>query len=155
MRFSESKCAQKVTFTPYEVGTHEVSVTYGGFHVPLSPFLLAVMTLESNACSATGLGLQEAFTNIPAQFVILAKTAGLVEEVVLQVKVTGVVNKVECKVRIRDNDSGLYNVAYILTTPGAYLISILAAGEHIAGSPFKLNAQPGPNPERCKMSGAV
>ena len=142
-----------VSFTPHEVGTHEVAVTYGGFHIPSSPFLVAVIDFDSNACSATGAGLQEAFTNIPAQFVVLTKTAGLVEDGTLQVSITGVLNKVECQVRVRDNKNGLYNVAYIVTTPGAYLVTILARGRHIAGSPFKLHVQPGPEPEKCEMHG--
>lgn len=153
VRLSDDKCSLIVHFTPHEIGTHEVSITYGGFHIPSSPFLMAVIDFNSNTCSATGAGLQEALTNIPAQFVVLTKTLGLVEDGTLQVNVTGVLNKVECRVRIRDNKNGLYNVAYIVTTPGAYLVTVLAGGSHIAGSPFKLHVQPGPEPDKCKVYG--
>ena len=153
VRIGDDRCSLNVTFTPHETGTHEVSVTYGGFHIPSSPFLMAVIDFDSNSCSATGSGLQEAFTNIPAQFVVLTKTPGLVEDGTLRVNVTGVLNKVECRVRVRDNQNGLYNVAYIITKPGAYLVSVIAGGSHIAGSPFKLHAQPGPEPEKCNVYG--
>ena len=155
VRLSEDKLSLTADFTPYEIGTHEVSVTFGGFHIPSSPLLLAVVAFDSNTCSATGTGLQEAYTNIPSQFVVLTKTSGFVEDGTLQVNVTGVINKVECRVRIRDNKNGLYNVAYMVTTPGAYLINVLAGGEHIAGSPFKLNAQPGPEAQRCRIYGSA
>ena len=149
----EDSCMLIVSFTPHEIGTHEVSITYGGFHIPSSPFLMAVVDFDSNSCSVTGSGLHEAYTNIPGQFIVMTKTAGLVEDGTLQVSVAGVLNKTECQVRIRDNKNGLYNVAYIVTTPGAYLASVLARGVHVAGSPFKLHVQPGPEPERCTMRG--
>lgn len=149
----EDSCVLIVSFTPHEIGTHEVSITYGGFHIPSSPFLMAVIDFDSNSCSVTGSGLHEAYTNIPGQFIVLTKTAGLVDDGTLQISVAGVLNKAECQVRIRDNKNGLYNVAYIVTTPGAYLASILARGVHVAGSPFKLHVQPGPEPDKCTMSG--
>lgn len=155
VRLSDDCHSLNVSFTPHEVGTHEVSITYGGFHVPPSPFLMAVIDFDSNSCTATGSGLQEAYTNIPAQFVVLTRTPGLVEDGTLRVSITGVLNKVECRVRIRDNENGLYNVAYIVTTPGAYLVSVVAGGSHIPGSPFKLHVQPGPEPDKCRVFGAA
>lgn len=142
-----------VQFTPWEIGTHEISVTYGGFHVPKSPFLVAIMGFDSNICSATGTGLQEAITGIPSQFVVIAKQSGLLDDGTLVVKVNGVINQEECKVRARDNKNGSYNIAYMTQTPGAYLITITAAGKHIPGSPFRLTAQPGPEADKCTMFG--
>ncbi len=153
VRLADDGSAMNVHFTPHEIGTHEVAITYGGFHIPCSPFLIAVIEFDSNSCSVSGTGLQEAYTNIPAQFVVLTRTAGLVDDGTLQVNITGVLKKVECRVRIRDNKNGLYNVAYIATAPGAYLINVLAGGAHVTGSPFKLHVQPGPEPEKCKVHG--
>lgn len=142
-----------VQFTPWEIGTHEVSVTYGGFDIPKSPFLLAIQSFDSNICSATGAGLQQALTGVPSQFVVLAKQSGLIEDGTLQVNVQSVVQRIECKVRVRDNRNGTYQVAYLTQLPGAYLINILTAGQHIPGSPFRLTALPGPEAEKCTMSG--
>ncbi len=144
-----------VQFTPWEMGTHEISIMYGSFHIPRSPFLMAVMGFNSSICSATGSGLQEALTGVPSQFVILAKETGLLRDGTLQIRVQGVVNSVECRVRARDNNNGSYNVAYLTQIPGAYLISVQAGGQHIPGSPFRLSAQPGPEAHKCELFGAA
>jgi hypothetical protein len=144
-----------VQFTPWEIGTHDISITYGDFHIPNSPFLVSVTTFDSGMCSATGSGLQQAFTGIPAQFVVLAKQEGLLKDGTLKIKVKGVVNDTECKVRGRDNHNGSYNIAYLVHNPGAYLISILANDNPIPGSPFRLTALPGPTANKCRMFGPI
>ena len=144
-----------VQFTPWEIGTLDISIMYGDFHIPNSPFLVAVTTFDSATCSATGSGLQQAFTGIPAQFVVLAKQEGLLKDGTLQIKVKGVVNDTECKVRGRDNHNGSYNIAYLVHNPGAYLISILANDKPIPGSPFRLTALPGPTANKCRMYGPI
>jgi len=149
----EDQRALMFQFTPYEIGAHEVSVVYGGFPVPSSPVVINVVAYDSHTFSATGSGLQEAYTNVPGQFIILTKRTGLVESKILNVKVAGVVNGKECKVDVKDNRNGSYNAEYLIVNPGAYLITILAGGTHILGSPFKLTALPGPNSHSCKMSG--
>ena len=147
-------CTYSVHFTPWEVGTNEISVMYGGFHVQKSPYIFALIdSVDAQGCTATGIGLQVAFTGVPAQFVVLTKQEGLLNDGTLQVKVTGVISNAECKVRARDNKNGTYNVAYLVQTPGAYLVSIKARGQDIPGSPFKLNAQLGPDAESCRMYG--
>ena len=142
-----------VQFTPWEIGTHEISVTYGGFDVPRSPFRLGIQSFDSNICSATGSGLQQALSGRPAQFVILAKQPGLIDDGTLAVSIRNVTQSIECRVRIRDNKNGTYQVAYLVDLPGSYLINILAAGAHIPGSPFRLTAKLGPEPDKCSMSG--
>jgi filamin len=143
----------QASFTPYEVGPHTVSVTFGDKDVPGSPYNIAVMTMGKSACSATGSGLRQAYTSIPATFQILASHSGLVEAGVVKISVTGVVNKKECKVRVRDNQNGTYDVAYLTEVPGAYLITITYNDNNIPGSPFKLNALMGPDPSKCVLSG--
>ncbi len=142
-----------VRFTPWEVGNHKITVQYGGFDIPKSPFQMIVSAFDSKGISATGSGLQEAYTGVPAQFVVLAKQEGLLEDGNLQIKVAGVVNNVECKVRARDNSNGTYNIAYLAQLAGAYLVTILAGGHHIPGSPFRLTATPGPDALNCYMYG--
>ena len=153
IRSTDDDHTLNVKFTPWEVGTLKVNILYGGFDIPKSPFHIEVMGFDSKGISATGSGLQEAFTGVPAQFVVLAKQEGLLDDGTLQIRVTGVVNNVECKVRARDNHNGTYNVAYLTQMPGAYLVSILASEQHIPGSPFRLSASPGPNAESCHMYG--
>lgn len=142
-----------VNFIPWEIGDHEIKVCYGTFHIPNSPIKIPVVSFNSNACSAAGSGLQRAYTNIPAQFVVLGKHTGLLENNTLHIKIASVVTGEECKVRVRDNKDGTYNVAYFIQKTGAYLLEIMTAGEHIPGSPFKLNALPGPEPSKCRIYG--
>lgn len=138
-----------VTFMPWEVGKLEVSVTWGGYPIPNSPFNLEVLGFHSGMCTAQGEGLQRALTTVPGQFVIKADQRNLIADGYLVIKVKSVVKQIECKVRAEDNKDGTYRVAYLATHVGAYLISITVHGDHIPGSPFKMNAVAGPDASRC------
>ena len=151
--FSEDTLQYNVTFIPWEIGDHKISVCYGNFHIKESPITIPVIALDPNTCSATGPGLQRAYTKVPAQFTILGKGTGWVENGTLFIRIVSVVTKEECRVRIRDKKNGTYNVAYLVDNPGAYLLEIKTAGDHIPGSPFRLNALPGPEPSKVKMFG--
>ena len=140
-------------FTPWEIGEHEVTVTLGGFPVKGSPFHFEAINVDTSVCSASGAGLQEALTNIPGQFVVLAKQPGLIAQRNLEISVYGVINNVQGVVRARDNNNGTYNIAYVVEEPGSYLISIKAWGKPIPGSPFRMNALLGPDASKCAMFG--
>ena len=140
-------------FTPWEVGEHEVSVTLGGYHVPGSPFYFTTAAESSGLCSATGNGLRCALTGVPAQFVILANDSSLVGSRNLSIQVQSVISGDLGMVRIRDNQNGTYSIAYMVKKPGAYLIIVKAWGAHIPGSPFKMNANRGPEAELCSVYG--
>ena len=138
-----------VTLVPWEVGKLEVSVLWGGHPIPNSPFELEVLGFHSGMCTAQGEGLQRALTTVPAQFVVISDQPKLIADGYLVIKVTSVVKKNECKVRARDNMDGTYNIAYLAPQVGAYLISITVHGDHIPGSPFKMNAILGPDASKC------
>ena len=150
---SEDGLLYSAEFVPWEIGDHTIAITYGGFHVPTSPIKFPVVSFDSDACSAAGSGLQKAYSNVPAHFLVLSKHEGLLEDNTLTIRVTRVIDNEECRIRARDNKNGTYSIAYLIQQPGAYLITILAAGSHIAGSPFKLNALPGPQADKCEMYG--
>ena len=153
VQLSEDGLCYSVKFSPWEIGEHEISITYGGFDIPRSPIKIPVVSFDSDACSAAGSGLQKAYTNIPAQFVIKGKERGLLEDGTLKIKITSVVDGSECRIRARDNKDGSYSIAYLIQKPGAYLISVQTAGQHIPGSPFRLNALLGPEAHKCRMYG--
>lgn len=138
-----------VTFMPWEVGKLEISVTWGGYSIPNSPFTLEVLGFHSGMCTAQGEGLQRALTTVPAQFAVIADKTKLIADGYLAIQVTSVVKKNECKVRARDNNDGTYSVAYLAPQVGAYLISVTVHGDHIPGSPFKMNAVAGPDASKC------
>jgi filamin len=153
IRLGEDGLTYSVTFTPWEIGNHEISIKCGAFPIPDSPITLPVITFDSNACSAAGSGLQKAYSSIPAHFLVLSQQEGLLDDSTLQIRVSSVVDNSDCRIRARDNKNGTYSIAYLIQKPGAYLISIVTAGQHIPGSPFRLNALPGPDAHKCNMYG--
>ena len=142
-----------VEFTPWEVGEHEITVTLGGFPIKMSPFHFVAVTGDFRVCSASGNGLSEALTGIPAQFIVFAKQPGLIKDGYLDIQVENVVDNGLSKVRARDNENGSYNVAYLTDKPGSYLVNIKAWGKHIPGSPFRVNVLKGPDAKQCKLLG--
>lgn len=141
-------------FIPWEVGVHDIYITQGGFAIPNTPFQFTASKSSSSTCSATGSGLQEALTGIPAQFLIHA-SSGLLDGGNLVIQAQSVVSGAFAKVRARDNSNSSYNVAYLADTPGAYLIHIKAWNKDIPGSPFRLNVSQGPQANNCKMTGGA
>ena len=145
----------KANFLPWEVGRHEVAITYGSYHIPGSPVVFNVNPQSGGAYTATGAGLQSALTGVPSKFYILTRVPGLLENGNLSVSVRGVINKVEGRVRMRDNADGTYSVAYLIYENGAYLISVQVGGQHIIGSPFRLTATLGPQANKCRIHGSA
>ena len=141
-----------VKFTPWEVGQHLVSVTFGGYQIPHTPCEFITEASETSTCSASGTGLQYALTGIPAQFLLHARS-GLLDAGHLDISVQNMVSGNDGRVRIRDNNNSSYNVAYLVYTPGAYLVNIKAWNKHIPGSPFKVNVKQGPEAKECILSG--
>lgn len=142
-----------VHFIPWEIGSHDFSVTCGGFHVSHSPFHVEVQRFNVGSYGAQGAGLQRAFCGVPALFYILTKRPGLVDSGTLVVQIHHKTRPINVRVRIRDDKDGTYKVAYLVDFPGAYLINITADGAHIPGSPFHLTARLGPEPDKCRMWG--
>ena len=142
-----------VTFVPWEVGRHQVAITYGSYPIPGTPVEFDVSPQKGGAYTATGAGLQSALTGVPAQFCILTRVVGLLESGSLDISVRGVINRAEGRVRSRDNNDGTYSVAYLVHEQGSYLVTVQVAGQHIVGSPFRLTALPGPTASKCRMYG--
>ena len=142
-----------VSFTPWEVGPHKVDVSYGGAHVPRSPFSLNISAApDANTCSATGKGLKKAISGRPNDFTILAPEKDLLEKKNgLSVEIGSRHTKVP--VEITDNKSGSYKVNYTGPTPGAYVIEVKYFEKQIPGSPFKLDVVPAPNASKCRAYG--
>ncbi len=150
---SEDGLEYNATFIPWEIGEHTINICYGKFHINGSPKMIPVIALDPTTCSATGRGLQRALTKVPAQFTVLGKGTKWVEDGTLEIKISSVVMKEECQVRVRDNNDGTYSAAYLIETPGAYLLEIKTTGQNIPGSPFRVNALPGPDSSKVKIYG--
>ncbi|XP_066504550.1 filamin-C isoform X2 [Hoplias malabaricus] len=122
-----------LSFTPKEVGEHEVSVRKSGKHVNNSPFKIMVGPSEIGEASrvrAFGKGLSEAHTFQLAEFFVDTRNAGYGG---LGLSIEGP-SKVDIK--CEDVEDGTCRVTYCPTEPGNYIINIKFAEKHIPGSPF-------------------
>jgi filamin len=138
-------------FTPWETGEHSVEVLWGGRHAPGSPFNVMVSMTDTDACTATGEGLSHAVAGQEAHFTILSSEVGLVEKGLLSVTVKGV-NK-NGQVTIKDGNDGSYAVSYVVPAAGAYVVGIFYRNKSIKGSPYKVNAVPGPDASKVQVYG--
>uniref|UniRef100_A0AAQ4Q3S6 Calponin-homology (CH) domain-containing protein n=1 Tax=Gasterosteus aculeatus aculeatus TaxID=481459 RepID=A0AAQ4Q3S6_GASAC len=122
-----------ISFTPKEVGEHEVSVRKNGVHVANSPFKIMVGQSEIGEASrvkAFGKGLVEAHTLEMAEFFVDTRNAGYGG---LALSIEGP-SKVD--INCEDVEDGTCRVTYCPTEPGSYIVNIKFAEKHIPGSPF-------------------
>uniref|UniRef100_A0A3P9KWS8 Filamin C, gamma a (actin binding protein 280) n=1 Tax=Oryzias latipes TaxID=8090 RepID=A0A3P9KWS8_ORYLA len=122
-----------ISFTPKEVGEHEVSVRKDGIHVANSPFKIMVGQSEIGEASrvkAFGKGLIEAHTFEMAEFFVDTRNAGYGG---LALSIEGP-SKVD--INCEDMEDGTCRVTYCPTEPGSYTVNIKFAEKHIPGSPF-------------------
>uniref|UniRef100_A0A3P9J076 Filamin C, gamma a (actin binding protein 280) n=1 Tax=Oryzias latipes TaxID=8090 RepID=A0A3P9J076_ORYLA len=122
-----------ISFTPKEVGEHEVSVRKDGIHVANSPFKIMVGQSEIGEASrvkAFGKGLVEAHTFEMAEFFVDTRNAGYGG---LALSIEGP-SKVD--INCEDMEDGTCRVTYCPTEPGSYTVNIKFAEKHIPGSPF-------------------
>uniref|UniRef100_A0A4W6F0Q2 Filamin C n=1 Tax=Lates calcarifer TaxID=8187 RepID=A0A4W6F0Q2_LATCA len=122
-----------ISFTPKEVGEHEVSVRKNGVHVANSPFKIMVGQSEIGEASrvkAFGKGLVEAHTFEMAEFFVDIRNAGYGG---LALSIEGP-SKVD--INCEDVEDGTCRVTYCPTEPGNYTVNIKFAEKHIPGSPF-------------------
>ncbi|KAG7221104.1 hypothetical protein INR49_017545 [Caranx melampygus] len=122
-----------ISFTPKEVGEHEVSVRKDGTHVANSPFKIIVGQSEIGEASrvkAFGKGLVEAHTFEMAEFFVDTRNAGYGG---LALSIEGP-SKVD--INCEDVEDGTCRVTYWPTEPGSYTVNIKFAEKHIPGSPF-------------------
>ena len=143
----------EVSFTPWEVGAHQIEIFWEGSHIPGSPAPLEIRAApDINACSATGAGLKRGIAEKPNTFKILSPEKGLLERKNgLNVTVSSADGEVPME--ITDNDDSTYTVTYMPPTKGAHVASIKFYEKPIAGSPFKINVVPAADASKCRAYG--
>ncbi|XP_077181564.1 filamin-B isoform X3 [Paroedura picta] len=127
-------------YIPYAPGDYDVNITYGGEHIPGSPFRVPVKdVVDPYKVKVAGLGLGAAVrAKIPQSFTVDTSKAGVAP---LEVMVTGPRGLAE-PVNIIDNGDGTHTVAYTPTQEGPHTISVKYADEEIPRSPFKVKVLP-------------
>lgn len=149
-----------ISFTPKEVGEHEVSVRKNGMHVANSPFKIMVGQSEIGEASrvkAFGKGLVEAHTFEMAEFFVDTRNAGkcwkwdvstlcrkqsekiqkLFQLLFIVLGYGGLALSIEgpskVDINCEDVEDGTCRVTYCPTEPGSYTVNIKFAEKHIPG----------------------
>ncbi|XP_060095709.1 filamin-B isoform X3 [Heteronotia binoei] len=127
-------------YIPYAPGDYDVNITYGGEHIPGSPFRVPVKdVIDPCKVKVAGPGLGTAVrAKIPQSFTVDTSKAGFAP---LDVMVTGPRGLAE-PVNVVDNGDGTHTVAYTPMQEGPYTVSVKYADEEIPRSPFKVKVLP-------------
>ncbi|KAE8293044.1 Filamin-A [Larimichthys crocea] len=140
-----------VKYTPVQQGALGVAVTYGGDHIPKSPFNVAVApSVDLSKINITGLGDK--------------MTVGKDQEVTVKSKGAGGQGKVAAKVTAPSGkavaskvEPGLSpetsQVKFIPRETGPYQVELTYDGVPIPGSPFTPTAYPASDPSKVRCSG--
>lgn len=124
----------KVSYTPFEEGSHTIDIFYDNTPVPGSPFVVNVRRgCDTKKCRAFGPGLERGLVNKSNVFTVETKGAGTGG---LGLAIEG---PSEAKMTCKDNRDGSCSVEYTPTVAGEYDVTIRFADQHIPGSPFKVS----------------
>ncbi|XP_039366537.1 filamin-A isoform X1 [Mauremys reevesii] len=140
-----------VKYTPVQQGNLGVAVTYGGDHIPKSPFSVGVApSLDLSKIKITGLA-DKVEVGKDQEFTVKSKGAGGQGKVAA--KIAGPAGKpVPCKVEpglSPDNNV----VKFIPREEGPYEVQVTYDGAPVPGSPFPMEAVPPTNPSKVKAFG--
>ncbi|XP_062400673.1 filamin-B [Sardina pilchardus] len=140
-----------VEYTPYVPGLYDVNITYGGKHIPGSPFKVPVTdVVDSSKVKISGPGVGSGVrAKIPQTLTVDCSKAGVAP---LSVAVTGPKGVVE-PVEVTDNGDGSHTVAYTPSVEGLYSLAVKYADEEVPRSPFKLRVQPTHDASKVRASG--
>ncbi|XP_053530109.1 filamin-B isoform X2 [Ictalurus punctatus] len=140
-----------VEYTPYAPGPYDVNITYGGQHIPGSPFRVPVKdVVDSSKVKLSGSGVGSGVrAKIPQSFTVDCSKAGIAP---LSVAVTGPKGVAE-PVQVKDNGDGTHTVAYTPSVEGPYSVAVKYAEEEIPRSPFKLRVLPTHDASKVRASG--
>ena len=133
-----------VSYTPKEVGAHEITINWGNEQIPESPFQSTV--IDPSKCTVSG--LTEAHVNVLQVFTVDANDAGPGE---LAVKCQG--PKGENPVEITRQQNNTFCCNYTPRAPGEHMIDIFWSDNPIAGSPFRVDAVVPIYTSKCRASG--
>lgn len=156
---SQCRCSTKerangrwdMSFTPWEIGSHKITILWGGHDIANSPITLPVAAAsDASGCTASGHGLDKCIAKVPAEFVLTAPDDPLVAES-LSVKVTG--SEADGKVEIKNRGNGKFDVIYTCTVEGMYKIEVRFKDKNIPGSPYEVQCLPAPDASKCRAYG--
>ncbi|XP_072136559.1 filamin-B isoform X1 [Mobula birostris] len=140
-----------VEYIPYTPGDYDLNITYGGHHIPGSPFKVPVKDVVNPSkvqCSGPGLS-SGVRAKVPQQFTVDCSKAG---KAPLQVAVLGPKGIIE-PVEVIDNGDGTHTVSYTPSVEGLYSVSVQYGDENIPRSPFRVKVLPTHDASKVRASG--
>ncbi|KAL4677698.1 hypothetical protein H8959_020372, partial [Pygathrix nigripes] len=138
-------------YIPFAPGDYDVNITYGGAHIPGSPFRVPVKdVVDPSKVKIAGPGLGSGVrARVLQSFTVDSSKAGLAP---LEVRVLGPRGLVE-PVNVVDNGDGTHTVTYTPSQEGPYMVSVKYADEEIPRSPFKVKVLPTYDASKVTASG--
>ncbi|KAI6660564.1 Filamin-B-like [Oopsacas minuta] len=126
-----------VKFDAPQMGRYKIAVRWGDAHIPGSPFLIKVFQgPDASKVRAYGPGLEDGMANGTGEFTIDTKNAGIGT---LIVRVHGIKGAFKIDAYAADDTQPRILLGrYDPSLPGIYTISIRWSGEHVPGSPFRV-----------------
>ncbi|XP_058720859.1 filamin-C-like isoform X2 [Poecile atricapillus] len=138
-------------YVPRVPGTYQVSITWGGYAIPRSPFEVQVSPQPgAQKVRAWGPGLEGGVVGRPADFVV--------EAVGTEVGTLGfsIEGPSQARIECDDKGDGSCDVRYWPTEPGLYAVHVVCDDEDIRDSPFMADIRPAPPdswPDKVKAFG--
>ena len=143
------------SFTPTQVGTHTVTVLWGGKPAKDIPLKVDVKkAVDGDKITANGDALQYGIAGKKEVVTVLASDSGLLKDGDLTATMTSVESfddDVQPKVEIKDKGSGTYSLMYVAEIAGQYILHIKHEGQPIKGSPFNITIRPPPDASMCRF----
>jgi len=165
-----SRCSDgsaAASFVPTNAGSSQLQVTLGGEHIAGSPFTTHVEAAHARgACSsAAGGGLSLAVAGEVAELTVSTRDAfGNRAPPVTppQLRLRGAggdtggdPSAAVARVDVEGGTDGVYRTSWSCEVCGDYLLDVLVAAEHIAGSPFRVSVLPAPaHAQACRLVAA-
>uniref|UniRef100_G3NI02 Filamin B n=1 Tax=Gasterosteus aculeatus TaxID=69293 RepID=G3NI02_GASAC len=156
---SESKMSCKdnkdgscsVEYVPLTPGPYEVNITYGGEHIPGSPFKVPVKdAVDSSKVKVSGPGVGSGVrANVPQSFTVDCRKAGVAPLAVAVAALKGAAEPVE----VTDNGDGTHLVSYTPSVEGPYSVAVKYGEEDVPRSPFKFRVLPTHDASKVRASG--
>ncbi|XP_057245393.1 filamin-C-like, partial [Malurus melanocephalus] len=126
-------------YLPRVPGTYQVSITWGGYAIPRSPFEVQVSPQPgAQKVRAWGPGLEGGVVGRPADFVV--------EAIGTEVGTLGfsIEGPSQARIECDDKGDGSCDVRYWPTEPGLYAVHVVCDDEDIRDSPFMADIRPAP-----------
>ena len=155
------------TYTAYvstwQIGQNTIEILWGNQTIPNTPISFNVAkTIDARSVTATGDGLKHAVTGIPANVLISAPEAGLLDRGLLTVKCKNTSsaeadeddeNSYLPSITIEDNGDGQYSASLLASHEGKYYLSIVCNNQPIFRSPFAVTVHTAADASKCRAFG--